>query len=304
MLSQYSFLHITSNLPVVSSAPGSWSFYHRQCHGTRCFSVSLSSLYYCKALALDRGACHPHTVIIPELTSPLSIELLRRWRGHRIPCSERQHCPRPSGLGLQKKEKSKMDAVALKQTARRRYCWVLVVSVTWKVITQDPSVSKKYIRIVKLSCTHFESPKWLRPKKIKKSNRLRNVDRGFNYAQKLLCMYATLAGQSASFCRTCFYTPLATWNFRSISDFWISGQEKYWAPLKTAPQQPKHNKYQPRWNRMGIPVLLGLIIQMSVQPTSAVWLPTDWCFHYTGNPAALLSKRSLRLCRVCSSWHL
>lgn len=117
MLSQYSFLRITSNLPVVSSAPGSWSFCHRQCHGTRCFSVSLRSLYYCKALALDRGACHPHTVIIPELTSPLSIELLRRWRGHRIPCSERQRCSRPSGLGLQRrKKKSKMDAAALKQT--------------------------------------------------------------------------------------------------------------------------------------------------------------------------------------------
>lgn len=66
-------------------------------------AVSFSSLQHCKAwshLALDRGACHPHTVIIPELTSPLSIELLRRWRGHKIPCSERQHCSRPSGLGV------------------------------------------------------------------------------------------------------------------------------------------------------------------------------------------------------------
>lgn len=78
----------------------SWSFCLRQRHHTHCCCV-FSSFQYCKAwshLALDRGACHPHTVIIPELTSPLSIELLRRWRGHKIPCRERQHCSCPGGL--------------------------------------------------------------------------------------------------------------------------------------------------------------------------------------------------------------
>lgn len=71
-------------------------------------ATSHSPLQYCKAwsnLALDRGACQPHTVIMPELTSLLSIELLRRWRGHEIPCSEKQHCSCPSGLWEKKKSK-------------------------------------------------------------------------------------------------------------------------------------------------------------------------------------------------------
>lgn len=71
-------------------------------------TVSLSSLQHGKApcrLALCTGACQPRTVIIPELTSPLSIELLRRWRGHKIPCSGRQQCSScPSAF---KKENSK-----------------------------------------------------------------------------------------------------------------------------------------------------------------------------------------------------
>lgn len=52
----------------------------------------LSNARLASHLALDRGACHPHTVIIPELTSPLSIELLRRWRGHKILCRETHPC--------------------------------------------------------------------------------------------------------------------------------------------------------------------------------------------------------------------
>lgn len=58
-------------------------------------AASFSPLQYFKAwshLVLDREAWHPHTVIIPELTSPLSIELLRRWRGQKIPRRERQNC--------------------------------------------------------------------------------------------------------------------------------------------------------------------------------------------------------------------
>lgn len=93
-------------LPAVSSSPAEAFVVGSATVHT--VAMSFGSLLYCEArshLALDRGACHPHTVIIPELTSPLSIELLRRWRGHRIPCSERQRCSRPSGLGVKKKEK-------------------------------------------------------------------------------------------------------------------------------------------------------------------------------------------------------
>ncbi len=82
-------------------------------------AVSFSSHQHCNTWthpALDREACHPRTVIIPELTSPLSIELLRRWKGHKILCSDRMHCSHPSGLGV---KKSKMDAGIQKQIVCR-----------------------------------------------------------------------------------------------------------------------------------------------------------------------------------------
>lgn len=60
-----------------------------------CITVKLSLI-----AALDREACHTRTVIIPELMSPLSIELLRRWRGQKIQCRERQHCSAPSSPGV------------------------------------------------------------------------------------------------------------------------------------------------------------------------------------------------------------
>lgn len=84
-------------LPAVSSSLVSRSLCHwhnRRCHVSRLLRYGKAGPH----LALDRGACQPHTVIIPELTSPLSIELLRRWGGHKIPCSEKQHCSGPRGL--------------------------------------------------------------------------------------------------------------------------------------------------------------------------------------------------------------
>lgn len=97
-MSQCLFLHITCSFVISSAFVTSSVKVHT-------VAVCFSSLQYCKDwshLALDRGACHPHTVIIPELTSPLSIELLRRCRGHKIPCSERQHWSCPSGLEVKK----------------------------------------------------------------------------------------------------------------------------------------------------------------------------------------------------------
>lgn len=98
LMSQCLFLHITCSFVISSAFVTSSVKVHT-------VAVCFSSLQYCKDwshLALDRGACHPHTVIIPELTSPLSIELLRRCRGHKIPCSERQHWSCPSGLEVKK----------------------------------------------------------------------------------------------------------------------------------------------------------------------------------------------------------
>lgn len=84
-------------LPAISSSLVSRSLCHRQ-YRRCCVSRLLRDGKARSHLALDRGACQPHTVIIPELTSPLSIELLRRWGGHKISCSEKQHCSGPRGL--------------------------------------------------------------------------------------------------------------------------------------------------------------------------------------------------------------
>lgn len=94
-------------------------------------AASLGSFQYCKAwshLALDRGACQPHTVIMPELTSPFSIELLSRWRGHEISCSEKQHCSCPSGLWENKKKKIQNGLSCTRNhPPANKCCWVFVI---------------------------------------------------------------------------------------------------------------------------------------------------------------------------------
>lgn len=95
-------------------------------------AASLSSLQYCKAwsyLALDRGACQPHTVIMPELTSLLSIELLRRWRGLEILCSEKQHCSCPSGLWGKQQKKIQNGHSCTKNCPPANKCCLLTSSV-------------------------------------------------------------------------------------------------------------------------------------------------------------------------------
>lgn len=81
----------------------------------RCFSEAvathslaaasfLSPAHYCKAQCrpvLDRGACQPGAVIIPEVTSPLSTELLRRWRQRKRLCTEAERCLSHSRLWLE-----------------------------------------------------------------------------------------------------------------------------------------------------------------------------------------------------------
>lgn len=43
-------------------------------------------------LVLDRGACQRRAVIIPGVTSPLSSELLRRWRQRERLRTEAERC--------------------------------------------------------------------------------------------------------------------------------------------------------------------------------------------------------------------
>lgn len=64
----------------------------------------LSPAHDCRAprrLVLDRGACQPGAVIIPEVTSPLSPELLRRWRQRKRLCTEAGCCRSQGRLGLE-----------------------------------------------------------------------------------------------------------------------------------------------------------------------------------------------------------
>lgn len=60
--------------------------------------------------ALDSGARHPHTVIIPKLMSLLSVELLKRCVGHWIPRK------RETALFAWPWAESKMDTVVQKKT--------------------------------------------------------------------------------------------------------------------------------------------------------------------------------------------